>query len=250
MGADQHRRPHRPVATARVAFEAPLRGRLLRRYKRFLADVETEDGGKLTVHCPDPGSMRGCAVPGAAVRCSVHDDPRRKLAHTLEMIRVGRIWVGVNTTRANTVAARALAAGTVPALRGYARVQREVRAGDRTRLDFLLTGRRDDPRPAWVEVKSATLAEGRTALFPDSVTERGRRHVERLAELARDGQRAVLLYVVQRADCLRVAPADAIDPAYSDALRAAVRAGIETFALGARVTARGITVTGRLPVVL
>ena len=249
MGAQQRRRASGSVGTVGVPLDARLRGRLLRRYKRFFADIETAAGEKLSVHCPDPGSMRGCAHPGAAVRCSTSNDPRRKLRHTLEMIRVGRVWVGVYPGRANAVAERAIEAGAVRELAGYAECRREVRAG-RSRLDFRLAGRPGDPRPAWVEVKSVSFAEGRTALFPDSVTERGRRHVDTLRTLVRRGERAGLLYVVQRADCERVAPADAIDPDYGRALRAAARAGVEILALGARVTAREIAVERRLPVVL
>jgi sugar fermentation stimulation protein A len=230
--------------------EARLHGRLRRRYQRFFADVATEDGGTITVHCPNPGSMLGCATPGARVRCSTSDDPRRKLRHTLEMIRVGRAWVGLHTGRANAVAARVLDAGLVPELAGYGEIRREVRVGEGTRLDFALSRRPGDRPSAYVEVKSVTLAEGRLALFPDSVTERGRRHVETLARLRRRGSRAFLLFLVQRADCDRVAPADAIDPAYGAALRSAARSGVEILALGARVTARAITVERRLPVAL
>jgi sugar fermentation stimulation protein A len=227
---------------------ASVRGRLLRRYKRFLADVETDAGEKLTVHCPDPGSMRGCLREGAAVRCSLSPNPNRKLSHTLEMIRVGRCWVGVNTGRANDAVARVLAAGAVPELSGYARIEREVRTGERSRIDFRLVDHPKDPRPLWLEVKSVTLAEGATALFPDSVTERGRRHLEELMRLRREGFRTALLFLVQRADCAAVAPADEIDPAYGETLRAAARAGVELFALGARVTARAIRVERQLPV--
>ena len=227
---------------------APVRGRLLRRYKRFLADVVIEGGEHLTVHCPDPGGMHGLALPGARVRCSRSEDPRRKLAHTLEMIRSGRTWVGVNTSRANAVVARALAAGLPRALAGYARLEREVVAGPGCRIDFRLSGARRDPRPAWVEVKSVTLAEDRTGLFPDSVTQRGRRHMETLARLAREGARAAVVFLVQRADCDSVAPADAIDPGYGRALREAARAGVELFALGARIGGRGIRVERELAV--
>ena len=233
-----------------LRLEALVRGRLVRRYKRFFADVITDDGRTLTVHCPNPGSMLGCATPGAAVRCSTSDNPKRKLRHTLEMIRVGRAWVGLHTGRANAIVARALEAGVVPELSAYREIRREVRIGERTRLDFALGRRPGDRRLAYVEVKSVTLADGRLALFPDSVTERGRRHVETLARLRRRGSRAVLLFLVQRADCDRVTPADAIDPAYGEALRAAARAGVEIIALGARVTARAITVERRLPVTL
>jgi sugar fermentation stimulation protein A len=229
----------------RLALDASLRGRLVRRYKRFFADVETADGRTLTVHCPNPGSMRGCAIPGAAVRCSTSDAPGRRLRHTLEMIRIGRAWVGLHTGRANAVAERALAAGALPELAAAGELRREVAAGD-ARLDFRWSG---DP-DVWIEVKSVTLAEGSLALFPDSVTERGRRHLEVLMRLRRGGARAALLFLVQRADCDRVAPADAIDPAYGATLREAARRGVEVFALGARVTARAIRVERRLPVLL
>lgn len=234
---------------AAVAIQAPLRARFLRRYKRFFVDVETVEGRTLTVHCPNPGSMRGFLRPGAAVRCSIHRNPRRKLAHTLEMMRAGRIWVGLNTLVANHVVARALAAGMPRALARPAHIQREVRVaegGDTSRLDFRLVGR--GGRETWLEVKSVTLAEGDVARFPDSVTQRGRRHVESLARLRAGGARAVMLFLVQRADCRVVEPADDIDPDYAIALREAARAGVEVMALGARVTAREIRVERELPV--
>lgn len=233
-----------------LALEARLEGRLVRRYQRFFADVELADGRIVTVHCPNPGSMLGCATPGARVRCSTSANPKRRLAHTLEMIRVGRAWVGLHTTRANELVARALGAEALPFLRGYAVWRREAAAGNGTRLDFRLDGAPNDPRPAWVEVKSATLAAGSLARFPDSVTARGRRHLETLAKLQARGERALLLFVVQRGDCDRVAPADDLDPAYGLALRAAAAAGVELRAISARVSPRAITLAGELPVVL
>ena len=243
----------------RLPLQADVSGRLVRRYKRFLADVETADGRVLTVHCPNPGSMRGMNAPGSAVRCQAHDDPKRKLRHSLEMIRVGRIWVGTNTARANQLAEQLLSADGLPALAGYRTLRREVslpaelrEPGEsvKTRLDFALEDHPRDARTAYVEVKSVTLASGTRARFPDSVTERGRRHMETLAHLARSGLRAALLFVVQRGDCDSVEPADDIDPAYGEALRRAVRTGVEVHAVGARVTARGIAVERALPVVL
>jgi len=234
-----------------VALRAPLTGRFVRRYKRFFADVETADGRIVTVHCANPGSMLGFDRPGAAVRCSTSDNPKRKLRHTLEMMRVGRSWVGLNTARANAVVAQALAAGVPRSLAGQPRIEREVtvRGGThRSRLDFRLAGGRR--RETWLEVKSVTLAERGLARFPDSVTERGRRHLEVLQELRAAGARAALLFLVQRADCDRVAPADDIDPAYGRALREAARAGVEILALGARVTSRSIAVERELPVLL
>lgn len=256
MGEVAHRSPParaEPVAPVRLAIDAHLRGRMIRRYKRFFADVETEDGRVLTVHCANPGSMRGCATPGAAVRCSTSDNEKRKLRHTLEMIRVGRAWVGLHTILANRVAKLALEREVIDELAGYATLASEVRASEKSRLDFRLDDRGPDSRdrrPVWVEVKSVTLAEGSLALFPDSVTERGRRHLEELAKLREAGERASLLFLVQRADCDRVSPADDIDPAYGTALRDAVARGVEVFAIGARVTARAITVERRLPVIL
>lgn len=240
----------RDVAGAGITLETPITGRLLRRYKRFLADVETDSGEKLTVHCPDPGSMRGTALPGVRVRCSTSVNPKRKLPHTLEMLRAGRTWVGVNTGRANAVAARALAAGSLRELSGYRLHESEVVAEPGSRLDFRLGEHSRDARPAWVEVKSVTLAQGGVGLFPDAVTDRGKRHLEVLTRLHAAGARAALLFLVQRADCVCVAPADGIDPAYGEALRAAADAGVELYALGARVTARGIRVEKRLPVLL
>jgi sugar fermentation stimulation protein A len=194
--------------------------------------------------------MLGFHRPGAAVRCSASDDPRRKLRHTLEMMRVGRTWVGLHTLRANALVESALRSGAPRALAGYTRVEREVRIAGGTRLDFRLSGAPRDPRPAYVEVKSVTLAEGRLALFPDSVTERGRRHLDVLHGLRGAGARAALVFLVQRGDCDRVAPADHVDPAYGEALRRAAAAGVELFALGARVTARAISVERELPVLL
>jgi len=244
------RRVAAPVGAVALPVAATLRGTLVRRYQRFFADVRTEAGETLTAHCPNPGSMRGLLREGAAVRCSSSASPTRKLPQTLEMIRAGRAWVGVHTHLANGFAARLLGAGALADLAGYTSVRREVAVGDGSRLDFRLDGRPGDPRPAYVEVKSVTLAEGACARFPDSVTARGLRHAECLAGLRREGARAVLLFVVQRGDCESVEPADDIDPAYGAALRAAAAQGVEVLALRARVGAAGIRYERPLPVVL
>jgi sugar fermentation stimulation protein A len=239
----------------RIAVDAPIRGCFVRRYKRFFVDVETDSGEELTVHCPNPGSMKGFLRPGSAVRCSTSDSPTRKLAHSLEMMRIGRVWVGLHTGRANAVAHAALAAGWPRRLAGYGEIAREVSIRDdagavRARLDFALSQHAGGERDVYVEVKSVTLAKDGIARFPDSVTERGRKHLDVLEALHRDGHRSALLFLVQRADCESVAPADDIDPRYGEALRRAAKAGVEVFALGARVTARAITVERELPVVL
>ena len=250
MGTQPYRSSAKATQTVRLPVPASLRGRLVRRYKRFLADIETDAGEVLTVHCPNPGAMTGTQSPGAAVRCSTSDNPKRKLAHTLEMVRVGRIWVGVHTLRANQLVARALAADALPGLKGYAGIRPEAQGPGRSRLDFALTGHRRDPRPAWLEVKSVTLASGTTARFPDSVTTRGRRHMETLAALSAQGHRAVLLFVVQRGDCERVQCAEEIDPGSAEALRSAAAAGVEIRAVRARVRAREIVLERTLPFVV
>lgn len=238
-----------------VEIEADLEGRLVRRYKRFLADVLLADGREITVHCPNPGRMLGTQTPGADVRLSTHDDPRRKLRHTLEMIRVGPVWVGLHAARANEVARRALVAGAYAPLTGYPELQPEARAPEGSRFDFRLArpttdGADGERAVCWVEVKSVTLCEGGRARFPDAVTERGRRHLEHLVARVRTGERAVLLFIAQRADADSVAPADEIDPAYGEALRAAVDAGVEIHALSARVSPSAIRLERTLPVLL
>ena len=250
MGTQSYRSAAQPIAEIALPVAATLRGRLVRRYKRFLADIETESGEVLTVHCPNPGAMTGTDRPGSAVRCSTSDNPKRKLAHTLEMVRVGRIWVGVHTLRANQLVARALAADALPGFGGYPSIRAEIPAPGGSRLDFGLTDHPHDPRPAWLEVKSVTLARGETARFPDSVTARGRRHLETLAGLCNRGQRAALLFVVQRGDCERVECAEEIDPAYGEALRAAADQGVEIRAVRARVRGHEIRLEKSLPVLV
>jgi len=232
-----------------MPIEAQLRGRLVRRYKRFLADVELEDGREVTVHCPNPGSMLGTRRPGSLVRCSTHDDPRRKLRHTLEMIRVGSVWVGLHAAKANALARRMLERGAYSPFAGYEDVRPEVATPEGSRFDFRLAGGAAQA-PCWIEVKSVTLCASRRARFPDAVTERGRRHLDHLMARRRAGERAALLYVVQRADADSVAPADDIDPAYGATLREAARAGVELHALSARVRGDRIRLERVLPVLL
>lgn len=222
-----------------LPIDANTRGTLLRRYKRFLADIELDGGGQITAHCADPGGMRDLALPGAAVRCSIHDDPKRKLRHTLELVRSRGVWVGVHPARANGLVRAGLEARIFPFASQYLTFRSEQRTGA-SRIDFLLEGHDHDAPSLWLEVKSITLAVGRCGRFPDSVTTRGRRHAEELAALSRAGQRAALLFVVQRRDCDWVELADEIDPAYGRALRDAVRDGVSVHAWRARPTARAL----------
>jgi sugar fermentation stimulation protein A len=244
-------RSHEPVLkSTSIRIEAQLEAKLLRRYKRFLADIELEDGEVRTVHCPNPGSMSGTKAPGSAVRCSTHDNPKRKLRHTLEMIRVGRSWVGIHAAKANAIAGRALASQAYSPFAGYAQIDREVSVDEGSRFDFRLSQHPDRDEPCWVEVKSVTLCDRRAARFPDAVTLRGRRHLEHLVARHRSGERAALLYIVQRSDADSVAPADDIDPEYGKALRWAAESGVEIHALGARLTADRILLDRILPVLL
>jgi sugar fermentation stimulation protein A len=217
-----------------MKIDLPLhRGILLRRYKRFLADVRLEDGRELTVHCPNSGSMLGIAREGAPVIVSDSGNPKRKLRMTLERVRPGRAWVGVNTMLPNHLAREALEGGRISELAGYPDVRAEVVLEKGTRIDVHLSG--GDRPPCWVEVKNATLREGRAALFPDAVTERGRKHLEALLHVVARGERGALLFVVNRGDCDHVAPADVIDPAYGEALRRAAAGGVEILARRARM---------------
>lgn len=226
----------------------PLIGTIRRRYKRFLADVEL-GGEVVTAHVPNTGSMATCWEAGWPALVTESDSPGRKLRHTLEMTHNGEGWIGVNTSRPNRLAAEAIGDGTVAELAGFASMRREVRSGA-SRIDLLLTdGPPDGHGRCLVEVKNVTLlARGRRALFPDSPSERGRRHLRELLDARRGGGRAAILFVVQREDADSFAPADAIDPEYGRLLRRAGKEGVEVLAYGCRVSPEEIRVVRRLPV--
>ncbi|MDP3401710.1 MAG: DNA/RNA nuclease SfsA, partial [Brevundimonas sp.] len=179
-------------------FPQPLkRGQLVQRYKRFLADIVLEDGTEITAHCPNPGAMLGLNMPGLPVWVSRSPDPKRKLAHTLELVEVDGGLVGINTMHPNRLAAEALAADAIPELTGYATHRREVKYGQASRVDFLLEGP-DRPR-CWLEIKNCHLRRTETlAEFPDCVAARSTRHLRELQAMAAEGDRAVALFVVQR----------------------------------------------------
>jgi len=212
--------------------------------------VRFADGREETVHCPNPGAMRACAEPGRPVLVSDSHNPKRKLRMTLEMIRMGRTWVGVNTHRPNRVIGALLDAGGLAELAGYDVVQREVVCGE-SRLDFRLCDPSKGPGPpCWVEVKNATwrVDGGPYAAFPDAVTTRGRRHLEALASRVALGERAVILFHVGRSDVERFRPADEVDAAYGAALRDVLASGVEALAYRFRYGPRGIVLLGRLPI--
>lgn len=222
-------------------------GTLIKRYKRFLADVTLPDGTELTVHCPNPGAMTSCSDPGSAIRISDSHNPKRKLRYTLEQIRMGRSWVCVNTQVPNPAVEHAIRRDALPQLTGYPTIRREVADGKGSRLDLLLE--RDEDR-CWIEVKSTSLRVGREARFPDAVTVRGRKHLEGLTEHALAGDRAVQVFLVGRGDVASFRPAWEVDPDYARALQEAQAAGVEVLPVQARVTARGITLHRLLPYAL
>lgn len=242
-----------------MLFPDPLRpARLLRRYKRFLADVAFEDGGAPeTIHVANPGAMLGLAEPGRRIWASPARNPARKLRWSWELAEAdpatGCGLVGVNTAWPNLLAAEAIAAGTIPELAGYAGLRREVPYGRASRIDLLLTG--PDRPPCYVEVKNVHLkraGRGRSgaAEFPDCVTARGARHLAELAAMAQAGARAVMLFVVQREDCDRFRPAADLDPAYWQAFAAVRAAGVEALAYACRVAPEELRIERPLPLEL
>jgi sugar fermentation stimulation protein A len=235
-----------PTPQGGLAWGPLAEGRLVRRYKRFLADVEI-DGRVVTAHTPNTGRMIGCSEPGRTVWLSRHDNPGRKYPLTLEMIAMPTALVGVNTLVPNRLAAEAARQGLLRELSGPARVETEVASG-RSRLDLRLTG--PDGATVMVEVKNCTLAENGTAYFPDAVTARGAKHLEELASLVRAGSRAAIFILVQRADADRFSPADHIDPEWGRRLRLAMAAGVEVWTYRADLTLTEITLGPSLPVLV
>jgi len=233
-----------------VRFSSPLiPATLIRRYKRFLADVRLDDGRELTVHTPNTGAMTGCAEPGSRIWLRDTGNPARKYPLAWELSSApGGALVGVNTHLANRLVREAIEGGVITELRGYSRIRQEVRYGEEgSRIDLLLQerGRAD----CYVEIKSVTLVRGQgEAAFPDAVSARGSKHLRELAHMVRGGDRAVLLFCVQRADARLVRPAADIDPRYARTLAEARQAGVEILAWRASVSPDAIELDTRLPV--
>ena len=236
-----------------VPFDKPTAtGRLIRRYQRFLVDVLLDEGGEPVVaHTANTGAMTGLIEPGTPVLLTRHPTTTRRIPWELEAVHVDGAWANVNTGAANAFAARAVERGLIPELAGFARLRREVSPSprSRSRFDLCLEGTAEDAAArCFVEVKSATLkAQGR-ALFPDAPTERGRKHLDALARLARAGRRAAMLYVSMRGGCEGFAPARSIDQGYARALSRAARAGVELLAVSCRADPSGLCFAGPLPV--
>jgi sugar fermentation stimulation protein A len=228
--------------------QALIEGRLIRRYKRFLADVQLP-GEVVTASCPNTGSMLGCAAAGSRVWLSEHDNAGRKYRHTWQIVEAGEVMIGINTGLPNKLVEEAIVDGVIGELGGYATLRREVAYGEEgSRVDFVLEGGRR--KSCYVEVKNVTAAvKGGVALFPDCVSDRGSRHLRELMRIKAAGLRPVQLYCVQRGDVDEVRPADAIDAEYGRTLREAIDAGVEVLAYRARVTPSEIRIETRIPVV-
>jgi sugar fermentation stimulation protein A len=236
-----------------MRFAAPLvPATLIRRYKRFLADVTLPSGETVTAHCANPGSMIGLAAPGAPVWLSRSDNPKRKLGHSWELVEVdlgaGAELVGINTTNPNTLAAEAIAAGLIPELAGYGSVRREVKYGRSSRVDFLLE--QPGRPPCYVEIKNVHLMrKPGLAEFPDAVTKRGAKHLVELADMAAAGARAVMLFLVQIASAERFALARDIDPAYGTQFDLARSRGVEALARRCRLSRDRIEVAEPIAII-
>ncbi len=227
-------------------------GTLIKRYKRFLADVRLESGDdrgeEITVHCPNPGAMMGITVPGLRVALSKAANPLRKLCYSWEMVCLNEVWIGVNTSNPNRIVGEALALNSIPELAGYQQCKPEVKYGKNSRIDFLLS---DGPTAlCLVEVKNVHLIrQDALAEFPDCVTARGAKHQQELSLQAKNGVRSVVLYVVQRDDAQSFRTAADLDPAYAHAAAEAALAGVETLAYSCHMAASGITLKQKLRVV-
>ncbi len=231
-----------------MIFPAPLQAAtLIKRYKRFLADVTTDEGREITVYCPNTGSMRGCSTPGSKVMLSTSPNLKRKYAQTLEMVQEGETWIGINTMLTNGIVAEAIMDGRVRELQGIERLTREVTVSKSSRLDLLLE--RKDTK-IYVEIKNCSLVEDGWATFPDAVTARGTKHLNELASLVKQGHKGVLFFCIQRTDNDKFRPAAHIDPLYAETLAKVAKKGVQIIAYQAEVTPESIEITKPVPIFL
>ncbi len=232
-----------------MEFDTPLiKGTLIKRYKRFLADVTLQNGDTVTAHTPNTGSMKGCCEPGSTVWLRDTANPDRKYPFSWEIVEADTgVLVGINTHLSNTLIKEAIDKGVIRELQGYDQIRSEVRYGnENSRIDLILT---DANKPdCFVEIKNVTLAENGVALFPDAVTKRGSKHLRELQTMVEQGYRSVILFCVQRRDVDVFHPADEIDPDYGRLLREVIAAGVEAIAYKADVSPEGIAVTAPIPV--
>jgi sugar fermentation stimulation protein A len=222
-----------------------ISGTLIKRYKRFLADVQLSDGNVVTAHCPNSGTMKACSESGRPVYLSYHDNPKRKLKYTWELIDMPDSLVGVNTLIPNRLVKKSIQSGLVDELASYDQVLSEVKVSKRSRLDLLL--RKENGEGCFVEVKNCTLVKDKTAYFPDAVTDRGRKHLQELQHLVSEGNRCAMFYLIQRMDAEQFSPADHIDPAYGKALRKAHDHGVEILVYDVKIDLKRIRLNRRIP---
>ncbi len=226
------------------------RATLIKRYKRFLADVELDNGDIVIAHCANSGAMTGCAESGWTVYLSPNRNPKAKLDWRWEMVDCGTSLIGINTSRPNHIVEEAILDGSIRELQGYATLKREVKYGKNSRIDILLNGGEKGDQLCYVEVKSVTLKIDDKAAFPDAVTTRGTKHLNELIAMVEAGHRAVMVYLVQREDCVGFTPAAAIDPTYARTLQKAASAGVELICYSCRLTEDAIWVKAPLPISL
>jgi len=219
----------------------------LKRYKRFLADVLLQNGAKITVHCPNSGSMMSCSSPGSSVYLSKSSNSKRKYPYTLEMINVDSTWIGVNTSLTNKLVVEGIENGDITELENPDSLRREVRTSDSSRLDILM---RKDEREIYIEVKSSTLSMDRCAMFPDAVTARGTKHLLELAKLVDQGKEGIIFFLVQRKDAERFRPASHIDPVYTRTLQQVHDRGVQILVYQAEVQPQEIRIVRSLPLSL
>lgn len=222
------------------------RGKLIKRYKRFLADIELETGETITAHCPNSGSMKGCANPGSPVWVSISDNPKRKYKYTWELVKVPETLIGINTLVPNKLVRYSIEAGLIKKLSGFDRVTSEVKTSSHTRLDLLLENGANEK--CYVEIKNCTLVEDGTAMFPDAVTTRGQKHLDELSFLVSSGHRGVIFYLIQRMDATVFKPADMIDKVYGEKLRTAKEQGVEIIAMDTVISTEMIRINSEVPV--
>jgi sugar fermentation stimulation protein A len=233
--------------TALLKWPRLVEGTLMKRYKRFMADVKLRNHHVVTAHCPNSGSMRACCEPGRTVYLSRHNKPSRRLKYTWEMIQMEHSLVGVNTMVPNRLTEAAILAGDVPELSGYEEIRTEVKYGQNSRIDILLEKGKDR---CFVEVKNCTLVADGLARFPDAVTSRGLKHLIELQNQVKQGDRSVMFYLIQRMDAIRFEPADHIDPAYGEELRKAVLNGVEVLVYDVKMDLKGIRLNRPVPLQL
>ena len=232
-------------ATEGLTWPPLIPGTLVKRYNRFIADITLTSGQTISAHCPNSGRMKACCEPGRPVYVSLHNNPKRKLKYTWELIEMPTSMVGINTQIPNRLVVTSIEAGLVPDLSGYDSIFREVKTSGKTRLDILLS--KGEKNRCYVEIKNCTLVEDGMACFPDAVTSRGLKHLVELRSLVSAGFRCVIFYVIQRMDALTFQPADHIDPAYGKELRRALKNGVEILVYDTQIDLKTIRLNRKIP---